>query len=67
MMEKIFLAIAIACSLYLNIQIKPQPRVFEAGVGYPTESFSAASTSSNDDDFKYSKKVRIGANCMHLS
>jgi hypothetical protein len=38
MMEKIFLAIAIACSLYLNIQIKPQPRVLEAGVGYPTES-----------------------------
>ena len=37
MIEKIFLAIAIACSLYLNIQIKPQPKVLEAGVGYPIE------------------------------
>ncbi len=38
MIEKIFLAIAIACSLYLNIEIKPQPRVLEAVVGYPIES-----------------------------
>jgi hypothetical protein len=38
MIEKIFLAIAIACSLYLNIEIKPQPRVLEAGVNYPIES-----------------------------
>ena len=37
MMEKIFLAIAIACSLYLNIEIKPQPKVLEVSVNYPIE------------------------------
>jgi hypothetical protein len=37
MFEKIFLAIAIACSLYLNIQIKPQPRILEANIGHPIE------------------------------
>ena len=37
MFEKIFLAIAIACSLYLNIHIKPQPRILEASIGYPIE------------------------------
>jgi hypothetical protein len=37
MMEKIFIAIAIACSLYLNIQIKPQPEVVEAATGYKIE------------------------------
>jgi hypothetical protein len=37
MFEKIVLAIAIACSLYLNIQFKPQPKVVELGIGYPEE------------------------------
>ena len=37
MFEKIFLAVAIACSLYLNIQIKPQPRILEANLGQPIE------------------------------
>jgi hypothetical protein len=37
MMEKIFLAIAIACSLYLNIQFKPQQKVVEVGNGYSME------------------------------
>jgi hypothetical protein len=36
MFEKIFLAIAIACSLYLNIQIKSPQKVAEVGLGYPT-------------------------------
>jgi hypothetical protein len=37
MLEKIVLAIAVACSLYLNIQFKPQPKSLEIGVGYPVE------------------------------
>jgi hypothetical protein len=37
MMEKIFLAVAIACSLYLNVQFKPQPKAVEIGVGYPVQ------------------------------
>lgn len=36
MLEKIFLAIAIACSLYLNIQIKSPQKVVEVGLSYPT-------------------------------
>jgi hypothetical protein len=32
MFEKIVLAIAIACSLYLNIQVKTTQRVAETGV-----------------------------------
>jgi hypothetical protein len=35
MFEKIFLAIAIACSLYLNIQIKSPQKVAEVGSVYP--------------------------------
>jgi hypothetical protein len=37
MMEKIILAIAIACSLYLNVQFKPQQKPVEIGVGSPLE------------------------------
>lgn len=34
MLEKVVLAIAIACSLYLNIQFKPQPKSEVVGVGH---------------------------------
>jgi hypothetical protein len=37
MFEKVVLAVAIACALYLNIQIKPQPKTVEIGVNYPVE------------------------------
>jgi hypothetical protein len=37
MMEKIILAIAIACSLYLNVQVRPPQKSVEIGVGSPLE------------------------------
>ncbi len=37
MLEKVVLAVAIACALYLNIQFKPQPKTVEVGVHYPVE------------------------------
>jgi ribose 5-phosphate isomerase len=35
MFEKIVLAVAIACSLYLNIQVKAPQKVAEVGFFYP--------------------------------
>jgi hypothetical protein len=37
MFEKIFLAIAIVCSLYLNIQVKSSQKVAETGAVAPVE------------------------------
>jgi hypothetical protein len=37
MFEKIVLAVALACSLYLNIQFKPPQKIVEVGVVYPAE------------------------------
>lgn len=38
MFEKIVLAIAIACSLYLNIQVRTPQKVAETGVVPPVEA-----------------------------
>ena len=38
MFEKIFLAIAIACSLYLNIQVRTPQKVAETGVAPQVEA-----------------------------
>jgi hypothetical protein len=38
MFEKIVLAIAIACSLYLNIQVRTPQKVAETGSGSPVET-----------------------------
>jgi hypothetical protein len=37
MFEKIVLAVALACSLYLNIEIKPPQKIVEVGAVYPVE------------------------------
>ena len=38
MFEKIVLAIAIACSLYLNIQVRTPQKVAETGSVFPVEA-----------------------------
>ncbi|NJR32384.1 MAG: hypothetical protein HC778_05540 [Chamaesiphon sp. CSU_1_12] len=37
MFEKVVLAIALACSLYLNIQFKPPQKTIEVGTIYSVE------------------------------
>ncbi len=37
MFEKVVLAVALACSLYLNIQFKPPQKTIEVGTTYSNE------------------------------